>query len=340
MGCRGRRFACVGAIILFGSFAASAQDYERAASLSALSSQPDCSRYQSKAHLTQLQASAFERAMAERFSISDAEEMKIAKQIFNEVKRDLPGQVVTTGREANYLRTLGQRIAKASKRPGITYRFHYVKGMMEPSAMALPGGYIFVSEGFLKEFAQNEAQLAGVLGHEIAHVELRHSTAWIGAFKRLYADDEVAMIGALVTRFLDQPYSAGKESDADKWGLQASYKAGYSAYEVSKMWDHVGSKYGRTHTGTFSLPDVPSLPQAEGMAGLALGALGQGLKVAKTVAEGAATAVMNSHPPPILRQCLAKKVAYELNQSQPRDTSVVGTRNYRQRSVVPASALP
>ena len=54
--------------------------------------------------------------MAERYSISDAEEMKIARQIFNEVKRTpLLGQVVTTGREANYLRTLGQRIAESVK---------------------------------------------------------------------------------------------------------------------------------------------------------------------------------------------------------------------------------
>ena len=98
--------------------------------------------------------------------------------------------MVTTSREANYLRTLGQRIAKASKRPGITYRLQYIKSD-GADRMALPGGYIFVSEGFLRSSLKMKPSWPS---------QPRDSACGASAFdrmdkrlQRLYADDEVVM---------------------------------------------------------------------------------------------------------------------------------------------------
>ena len=67
------------------------------------------------------------------------------------------------------------RLARASQRPNLPWHFTVVD---EPAvnAFALPGGYIYVTRGILP-FLDDEAQLAGVLGHEIGHVTARHSGA-------------------------------------------------------------------------------------------------------------------------------------------------------------------
>lgn len=73
----------------------------------------------------------------------------------------------------NYVNRVGKSIVKqVSKRPQITYSF-YVLDTPEINAFAVPGGFIFITKGALKVLA-NEAELAGVLAHEVAHVELGH----------------------------------------------------------------------------------------------------------------------------------------------------------------------
>lgn len=73
----------------------------------------------------------------------------------------------------DYVNTVGKSIAaKVSKRPDIDYNF-YVLDTPEINAFAVPGGFIFITKGALKVLS-NEAELAGILSHEIAHVELGH----------------------------------------------------------------------------------------------------------------------------------------------------------------------
>ncbi|MFM8558334.1 MAG: M48 family metalloprotease, partial [bacterium] len=72
-----------------------------------------------------------------------------------------------------YVDSVGQRVARASDLPGLKWRFTVLD---DPAvnAFAMPGGYIYVTRGLLAHMG-SEAQLAGVLGHEIAHVTARHS---------------------------------------------------------------------------------------------------------------------------------------------------------------------
>lgn len=73
----------------------------------------------------------------------------------------------------NYVQDLGARIAVTTERPDLPWTFRVVDDDTV-NAFALPGGYIYVTRGILAHF-ENEAQLAGVLGHEIAHVTAKHS---------------------------------------------------------------------------------------------------------------------------------------------------------------------
>ena len=72
-----------------------------------------------------------------------------------------------------YVRQIGLRQAAASERPNLPWEFHVVDDP-SPNAFALPGGFIYVTRGMLN-LMTSEAELAGVLGHEIGHVTARHS---------------------------------------------------------------------------------------------------------------------------------------------------------------------
>ena len=73
-----------------------------------------------------------------------------------------------------YVNGVGQKLAAQSHRAGITWTFT-VLDSPEVNAFALPGGYVYITRGLLA-LAQNEAELASVLGHEMGHADLRHST--------------------------------------------------------------------------------------------------------------------------------------------------------------------
>lgn len=83
-----------------------------------------------------------------------------------------------------YVSSIGESIAqKISKRPLIKYRF-IILNTYEVNAFAAPGGFIFITKGTLK-LLDNEAELAGVLSHEISHVENGHGLASISADPKL-----------------------------------------------------------------------------------------------------------------------------------------------------------
>ena len=72
-----------------------------------------------------------------------------------------------------YVNEIGQSLAKNTERPDVSYTFTVLDSPMV-NAFALPGGYVYVTRGLLA-LANSEAELAGVIGHEIGHVTARHS---------------------------------------------------------------------------------------------------------------------------------------------------------------------
>lgn len=139
-----------------------------------------------------------------------------------------------------YVENVLARMAKASDRPEKTYKVTVLDSPVV-NAFALPGGYTYVTRGLLA-LANNEAELAGVIGHEIAHVTARHGarrqTTAVGtailagvlgvALSRQGVDqratqDLVNIGGALVV----SGFSRNQEYEADNLGIRALARAGY-----------------------------------------------------------------------------------------------------------------
>ena len=103
---------------------------------------------------------------------SAQQDVEIGREVSKDAERQLP--MLNDRRVDSYLNKLGQRLA--AKAPGERYPYQF-KAVNDSSinAFALPGGFLYVNRGVI-EAADNEAQLAGVMGHEIGHVALRHGT--------------------------------------------------------------------------------------------------------------------------------------------------------------------
>jgi predicted Zn-dependent protease len=132
---------------------------------------------------------------------------------------------------------VGDTVARAGARNNIQYHFGILDSEIV-SAFALPGGYIFVTRGALANM-KNESELAGVLAHEVAHVDGRHlerevrnkkATHWAveeGTAKVPAASELKNIANDLVANALTASYGRDKEAEADKKGLDLAIAAGY-----------------------------------------------------------------------------------------------------------------
>jgi len=138
-----------------------------------------------------------------------------------------------------YVSMVGKGVALASDRPDIPYYFS-VLNSEEANAFAAPGGYIFVTVGLLKNL-ETEAQLAGVLGHEIAHVAKRHSLQTIERGKRLHGISELSLtlmdkdprlFSDIINNVSELIFTKGLdhslEYEADRFGIRYAARLGYN----------------------------------------------------------------------------------------------------------------
>ncbi len=142
---------------------------------------------------------------------------------------------------SKYVSLVGLTVAAQSSRPEITYRFIVLKSE-EVNALATPGGYIFVTTGLLKSL-RSESELAGILGHEIAHVTERHMYTAIAPKREVSAAETLTRLmsrgasdigfslGKIVNAGMDLLLETGlgpeKESEADAVGITFAMSAGY-----------------------------------------------------------------------------------------------------------------
>jgi beta-barrel assembly-enhancing protease len=102
--------------------------------------------------------------------VSEEQEQEIGDNLASQVNPHLP--LVLDPVVVVYVNALGRRLAAASERPEVPYRF-YVVNSAQVNAFALPGGHIYVNRGLI-ERTENASELAGVLAHEVGHVAARH----------------------------------------------------------------------------------------------------------------------------------------------------------------------
>jgi predicted Zn-dependent protease len=146
---------------------------------------------------------------------------------------------------------LGESIVNrsAARGSGYQYDFHVLRDDQTINAFALPGGQVFITAALLRRL-QNEAQLAGVLGHEIGHVVGRHSAeqlaksqltgALVGAAGVAASSDDsdgrqAAAIAAAVGQLVNMRFGRKDELEADHFGVRFMSESGYDPRALEEV---------------------------------------------------------------------------------------------------------
>ena len=197
----------------------------------------------------------------QRTSLSREQEMQLGKEAAAQVEREM--EVVKNPDVEAWLNQIGQQLARTPQANAYPYYFKLVN---EDSinAFALPGGPMFVHTGLIKA-ADNEAEVAGVLAHEMSHVALRHGAAqlskqqtWGSIFGVLGAlggalgtggectlwCQAVQMGAGLGGNSVLMKFSRGYERDADLNGARMMAAAGYNPIELANFFQKLEAKQG------------------------------------------------------------------------------------------------
>lgn len=143
----------------------------------------------------------------------------------------------------------GAQIASVSHRSNLEYHFYVVDSPVV-NAFALPGGYVYFTRGILAHF-NTEAELVGVLGHEVGHVVARHGAeqysrtmlTQVGlGLATVFSEDfrEYAMFAELGASLILLKFSRNQESESDRLGVRYAATLGYDAHRMADFFETVG----------------------------------------------------------------------------------------------------
>ncbi len=175
-------------------------------------------------------------------SISDQEEVELGQQI-NQQLVSHQIQLYNNPDLNNYVNEIGQRLVESSDLANISYTFQLVNDD-SVNAFATMGGFVYLHTGLLR-FADNEAQLASVVAHEIGHITNRHAirqmrqTAIARGVASAAGLDRSAAVNIGVELALSRPNSRQDEFEADLSGLQILENAGYAPIASVNFLDKI-----------------------------------------------------------------------------------------------------
>ncbi len=177
------------------------------------------------------------------FGLSDKKEVEIGQRADKQVRRKFGGTYKDKELQ-KYVETVGLKLVSVCERPNLYYHF-VILNNKELNAMAVPGGYVYVTKGMLRVL-QNEAQLAAVLGHEIAHIARRHGAEkidqdmtmnllfMIAGIVASRSSEKTAKTATRIMRgvrtaynFAALGYGRQHEFEADWKGTEYAYRVGY-----------------------------------------------------------------------------------------------------------------
>ncbi len=144
-----------------------------------------------------------------------------------------------------FIETKGKAMAKISHRPNLNYQFRLLDSPVI-NAFAVPGGYVYFTRGIMAHL-NNEAEFAGVLGHEIGHITARHSAkqysksqlASVGLGLGAIFSENVARFAGLAQTgigLLFLKYGRDAERESDRLGVEYSTRIGYDAREMANFF--------------------------------------------------------------------------------------------------------
>jgi predicted Zn-dependent protease len=176
--------------------------------------------------------------------IGEPEEIAIGRELAATLLGAAP--LVSDARMQRYVNNVGRWLAAQSERPDLPWQFG-VLDAPQLNAFAVPGGTIFITRGLLERM-RSEAELAGVLGHEIVHVVKKHhlkaiqkgaATALAGDALSMALKDKSSGANEKLVSFGKEMYSRGldkgDEFEADRLGVVIAARAGYDAYGLPSV---------------------------------------------------------------------------------------------------------
>jgi predicted Zn-dependent protease len=175
--------------------------------------------------------------------LSESQEIAMGQESHPEVLAEFG--IVENKELQEYFSRIGNDLAKVSHRPDLPWHFTVVDSPVV-NAFAVPGGYIYLTRGIL-EHMNNEAEMAGVLGHEIGHVTARHSVTQmsqgqlinIGLGLGAVFSSRFRQVGGLAQLGLEVlmlKYSRDHENESDQLGLQYMAACGYDPEQMGKFF--------------------------------------------------------------------------------------------------------
>ena len=200
--------------------------------------------------------------------VSDDQEAQLGAQ----VKQELDKQGTKYIRDpeiVNYVKGVAEKIfVSADKdRPGVKWQVFVIDDPKQVNAFATPGGYLYVYTGLLMA-ADNEAQLAGVWGHESGHVVARHSAQQMVNQMGIETVIEVALgqnpnqlaqlASTLAAKGALLAYSREDETQADEYGARYSAQAGYDPHGIIQFFEKLKAMEGNQPAFAKYLSDHPA----------------------------------------------------------------------------------
>jgi Zn-dependent protease with chaperone function len=199
--------------------------------------------------------------------LSRDQQIQLGLQTEAEVYKQMP-VLPDSSPVTQYVQQLGRKlVAQVPQQHTWPYHFHVIP-QSDINAFALPGGPIFINLGTLKA-ADNEAELAGVMAHEMTHVYMQHSAKQLG--KQQLTEGLAGLLGAILPGTLggnlarlgiqlgagaiSLRYSRADEAQADAGGAIIAYKAGYNPKAMADFFQKLEKQGG---TGPQFLSDHPN----------------------------------------------------------------------------------
>ena len=196
-----------------------------------------------------VQSDPYAQFRGERYSnaglLSERDEITLGNRLDIEVRKK--AVVVTQGQER--VNRIGARVARASQRPNLNYRFHIIQDK-EINAYSAPGGHIYITTALLN--LANDDELASVLSHEVGHVAARHSlktiqqSQFLGGLADLFgsvtgvAGDAAGELGkaaaSIVAGGLLASHNREEEREADFLGVRGMARAGFNPEGMITMF--------------------------------------------------------------------------------------------------------
>ena len=288
------------------------RDEEDASAYAYAAKKEDCSSHEKLVSNYKAFAREFEQASLDASRISDAEERELGDQWWKEARDELGDSLLEGDPLEAYVSSVGARVAGHAKRKGLTYRFAVAADDEEPNAFALPGGHVFVTTALVRDL-RNEAQLASILGHEVAHVELRHTMTSALLAKLLLG--EVNDVTVALAEFARLPTSSEQEKEADALGMRLAAAAGYSPFQAVAAMELLPE--GKTLAETFDMSIRTGDPSIDPIIN----------EVQRRVLDEAET-MIKTHPRNGARACWMKQTARDLVSDNAAECYEVGKGRY------------